>query len=169
MKLARKLTAALLLGIFAVMAGYAYMQFRQEVVLFDADFERARQVGLAWLGTMEAVWEREGPERVAELMDRADARAQRVKLRLLTLDESFTGAPRPPLNTAEMQVLETGGLVRVLRSDETGEWRDIYAPLTVNGTHPAAVSSQSLRRRWVMGSTRHSRSPPCTDCGPPTC
>ena len=37
MKVARRHTAALILGILVIMGGYAFLQVRHEVVLFEAD------------------------------------------------------------------------------------------------------------------------------------
>ena len=45
MKVARRHTVALIIGILIVMAGYAYMEVRHEIVLFEADFERTRRLG----------------------------------------------------------------------------------------------------------------------------
>ena len=52
MKLAVKLTSALVLGIVAVMAVYAAVQISNEVILSEADAHRARRNGLAWLGAI---------------------------------------------------------------------------------------------------------------------
>src|SRR5262245_60581247 len=100
MRLARKLNLLLILGVILVMAAFAYVETRQEVVLSDADRQRAQQIGLAWLGTLEAVWEREGGERAQQLVERANQRAAAVTVRLVGLDASVGYLPRPEL-TAE--------------------------------------------------------------------
>ncbi len=58
MKLAVKLSSALVLGIVAVMSVYAAVQISNEVMLSEADAQRARRNGLAWLGAIESVWAR---------------------------------------------------------------------------------------------------------------
>ncbi len=75
MKLAVKLTSALVLGIVAVMAIYAAVQISNEVVLSEADAHRAWRNGLAWLGAVESVWAREGEARARELIELSRRRA----------------------------------------------------------------------------------------------
>ena len=160
MRLAGKLTAALVLGILLVMAAYAYLEVQQEVVLFDADLQRARQVGLAWLSTIESVWVQEGPARVRDLVKLADARTGGIILRLLALDPSIDDLPRPDISAADLRMLTAGKMVRLVRHDGDHDWRHIYAPITVDGTHPVAVEViESLTRqhtfirmsRWGIG------------------
>src|SRR5262249_52203657 len=57
MRLAVKLTAALVFGIVCVMVLYAWVQISNEVRLSEADAYHARRSGLAWLGVIESVWE----------------------------------------------------------------------------------------------------------------
>jgi two-component system NtrC family sensor kinase len=140
MKLARKLNFALILGIVAVMATYAYLQVRQEVVLSEADRQRTRQLGLAWLGTLEAVWEQEGGMRAQELVERANQRAETVTVRLVGLDPTAGYLPRPDLAPEQLTILNNGQLVRFTRRDAAGDnWQHLLAPLTVNRSRPAAV------------------------------
>jgi two-component system, NtrC family, sensor kinase len=139
MKLARKLTVALVIGIVVVMVGYAYFQIRQEVVLSQADLKRAARIGLAWLGTIEAVWEHEGSERAYELAARATKRARDITLRIVPLDRADAAAGEL-LSAAERQRLLHKRVVRRIHTDEAGhEWRQIYAPLVVPGGEPTVV------------------------------
>jgi signal transduction histidine kinase len=137
MKLARKLTAALVIGIVVVMASYAYFQIRQEVVLSKADFQRAQRVALAWLGTMEAVWEHEGPARAHELAALAAHRARDIALRILTLDSAVS---ENELSAEERRILAGGQVVRRNRTDAAGNGqREIYVLLAVPGNDPTVV------------------------------
>lgn len=45
MKLARKLTLALVVGVLLVMAGHAWLQIRREVVILDADIAKNEKFG----------------------------------------------------------------------------------------------------------------------------
>ena len=69
MKLAGKLTVALVLGIFVVMAGYAYLQIRQEVVLYEADCERVKHLGHMMRITFEEIWRGHRPPRTERPLD----------------------------------------------------------------------------------------------------
>jgi two-component system NtrC family sensor kinase len=140
MRLARKLNILLILGIIVVMAAYAYVETRQEVVLYDADRQRAQQVALAWLGTLEAVWQQEGGRRAAELVERANQRASVVAVRLVSLDASTSYLPRADLTPEQFAALSENRLVRFVRQDEAGdEWQYFYKALNGEPAPPAAV------------------------------
>lgn len=139
MRLARKLNLLLILGVILVMAVYAYVETRQEVVLSDADRQRAQQIGLAWLGTLEAAWEHEGGPRTQEIVARANDRAQKVTVGLVGLDPSVSYLPRPNLAPEQFADLAAGKLVRFVQQDEHGEdWQYFYKALE-GGAHRAAA------------------------------
>jgi len=138
MRLARKLTLALVCGIIAVMGAYSAFQLRQEVGLSQADLQRAQRIGLAWLGTIEAVWEREGPARARELAERARERAHDITLQVLSLDASDVA--KEHLSADEQNTLQAGQPVRRIHVDDDGEeWRQIYVPLRVPGSERTIV------------------------------
>jgi len=140
MRLARKLNLLLILGVILVMAVYAYVETRQEIVLSDADRLRAQQVGLAWLGTLEAAWEHEGGRRTQEIVARANDRAQKVTVELVGLDPSASYLPRPDLTPEQFAELGDGKLVRFVRRDEHGEdWQYFYKALEGGAGRAAAV------------------------------
>ncbi len=135
MKLARKLTVTLVVGIVAVMACYAYFQIRQEVVLSTADLQRAQRNGLAWLRTIEAVWEREGPARVHELIAHLPPPAQGIALRIVPL-----ASKNEVLSDEERRELLAGRVVRRVRRDDAGAaWREVFVKLTVPGSEAMIV------------------------------
>jgi len=140
MRLARKLTIALVCGILAVMALYAYFQLRQEVVLSEADLHRANRIGRAWLGTIRDVWRHEGPARAYELSQRANEAVEEVTIRLLPFSLA-TGEPKGlALSSEQRQTLAAGEAVRTIDQDQAGnKWLHIYAPLDVDGGQPAIV------------------------------
>jgi two-component system NtrC family sensor kinase len=140
MRLARKLNFLLILGIIMVMATYAYVQVRHEVVLYEADRVRTRQLAFAWIGTLEAVWEQEGGRRAQQLVERANQRAAAVTLRLVGLDPAAGYLPKSDLTPDQLAALRGDKVVRFTRQDAAGdEWQHIYAALTTGSSHPAAV------------------------------
>jgi two-component system NtrC family sensor kinase len=144
MRLARKLTIALVLGILGVMAAYAYFQLRQEVVLSQADLLRARRIGRAWLGTIQDVWKREGPARAYELAQRANEAVNEVTIRLLPFEDGAAAAL--PLSAAQRKALAAGEIVRTTGYDAAGkEWAHAYIALRIGGTHPAVVEYVEAR------------------------
>ncbi len=157
MKLATKLTATLILGIVVVMAAYAYVQIRQEVVLDEGALHRARHVALAWLGTIEAVWDFDGPRRAREVVQRGNERASEVNVQLVALDDTIEGLPRPALTTDQVQELRAGEVVRIMRQDQAGdEWRYFYGALSIGGAHPAAIEfAEPLRDQQTFIRMSH--------------
>src|SRR5205809_500230 len=140
MKLAVKLTIALVLGIVVVMAIYAWIQISNEVVLSEADAHRARRNGLAWLGAVESVWSREGEARARELIElsarRVGAREGAVRIISLAPD-----APdRPQLSGEEVRTLEAGGIVRrVIRDADGQDWIHAWADIRT-AAHPTGLA-----------------------------
>ncbi len=140
MRLARKLNLLLIFGVIMVMAAYAFVETRQEIVLSDADRLRTQQVALAWLGTLEAVWQQEGGRRAQELVARANERASIVTVRLVGLDGAPDYLPRPDLTSEQFAALANHQLVRFTQHDEHGEeWQYFYKSLEGEPPPPAAL------------------------------
>src|SRR5262245_36240688 len=121
MRLAAKLSITLVLGIVLVMAGYAYVQVSHEVVLHDADMNRAKRNGLAWLGVIESVWMNEGEARARKLIELSGKRAQikDVTMEVFPLDPG--AADREQLTPADFKTLEAGDIVRHIVRNADGE------------------------------------------------
>jgi two-component system NtrC family sensor kinase len=139
MKLAAKLTIALVLGIVAVMAIYAWVQISDEVVLSEGDAHRARRNGLGWLGTIESVWAREGEARARELMQlsarRAGAEADAFRIVSLAGDAS----DRLGLSADELRALASGEIVRRTVADAAGrDWQHVWAAIRT-AAQPTAI------------------------------
>jgi two-component system, NtrC family, sensor kinase len=137
MRLTVKLVIALVLGILGVMAVYAWVQISNEVLLSEGDAHRARRNGLAWLGTIESVWEREGEARARELIELSRRRvADDGALRVVPLDDT---SGQSELTSDEIRELMTGGVVRRVDRDASGqEWRRVYAAVGTAG-RPTAL------------------------------
>jgi two-component system, NtrC family, sensor kinase len=157
MKLARKLTMTLILGILAVMASYAYLQVRQEVVLFEADFERMRRLGRMMRVIIEAVWQTDGETRVRQLIDQANESEPEINIEVVSFDQLAGDPQRVPLSAADLNALAAGDTVRRVREDKAGQhWRESFVPLTIGTTRPAAIElRESLRREQTYIRTSH--------------
>src|SRR5437870_7270001 len=162
MKLAVKLTSALVLGIVAVMAIYAAVQISNEVVLSEADAHRAWRNGLAWLGAVESVWAREGDARARELIElsRRRAGAEGV-LRVCSLAPD---APdRAPLSAEDVRALEAGDVLRRVLADAEGqEWQHAWVavrtaaqPTAIEHVEPLAQERTFIRMSHlaIIGAT----------------
>jgi signal transduction histidine kinase len=156
MKLAAKLSLALLLGIVAVMAAYAYVQVSQEVVLHDADLSRARRNALAWLAAIESVWQREGEARARELI-RISARRARVAGATLSVVSLDPGAPdRPDLSPADWKTLGEGGIVRhIVKTADGADVLHAYAGIRTADRLIGLHTVEPLAAEQVYIRTNH--------------
>jgi signal transduction histidine kinase len=143
MKLARKLTLALLAGVLAVMAAYAYVEIRNEVVIIDADIAKHEKYGRGVAAALEAIWARDGEARAREILDIMDRNGPDViHLHWHWLDELKTHPPAT-LSLANLQELEGHNIVKQ-RQTEDGVWvRRIYVPISVPGGRPAVVEGEA--------------------------
>jgi two-component system, NtrC family, sensor kinase len=163
MKLAIKLTSALVLAIVAVMGLYAAVQISNEVVLSDADAQRARRNGLGWLGAIESVWAHEGEARAVEIMQASMQRAGAAAggLRVVPLSPGAPG--RPSLSDAEFRAIEAGQVVRREVTDADGrEWQYVWAairtaspPTAIEARQPSAEEQTFVRMSHlaILGAT----------------
>lgn len=158
MRLARKLTLALLAGVFAVMAGYAYVQIGREVVILDADIGKNEKFGRGVAAALEAIWATEGEARAREMVDIIDHNGPDVvRLRWHWLDE-LKAHPPPAVSLSDLQALEHRNVLR-FRQTAGGDWvRRIYVPMSVPGGRPAVIEAEeSLQseRRYIDMNRRH--------------
>ncbi len=157
MQVARRHTLALILGILAVMGGYAYLQVRHEVVLFEADFDRTRRLGRVMLVMLEELWKTEGEGRFRQVLQQADATVQELHVRAVSLPPPANDASAALLSAQDRQALGAGQIVRTLHETPAQEqWRYTYVPLTIAETHPAAIEiGESLQRQLSFIRTSH--------------
>ncbi len=151
MKLTRKLAFALVLGILIVMAGYAYLQVRREVTLFESDVETRDQRGEAFFLTLRLMWQSEGEERTRTLVaEIASALADHVETRWVRVDGTSAARPTVTLAPADRQAIAAGQIVRIVRRTDGGDLRRFaYIPMAAG--EPAVLEvSKSLRRELTF-------------------
>jgi signal transduction histidine kinase len=147
MRLARKLTLALVLAIFAVMAGNAYLQVRREVMLFEADLvEDQHIVGETLRNAVETVWQVADEAAARALIDRANQVWSGVRVRFVWLDAPPGDHDAPGVTPANLRTMPGGREPRVVRQAVNGEeQRFTYVPLKIPPARPAALElSQSV-------------------------
>jgi two-component system, NtrC family, sensor kinase len=139
MKLAVKLSSALVLGIVAVMSVYAAVQISNEVMLSEADAQRARRNGLAWLGAIESVWAREGEPRARELIELSALRSGTAEGFLRVVRLAPDAPDRPALSPDELRAVESGEVVRRVLPDAEGHpWQHGWVALRT-AKQPTAI------------------------------
>src|SRR5439155_910066 len=88
MKLARKLTLALVVGVLVIMAGYAWLQIRREVVIFDTELWKNEKFGHGAAAALAEIWAAEGEAKARQMLETIDRYGPGViRLRWLWLDE----------------------------------------------------------------------------------
>ena len=157
MRLARKLTIALTLGVLAVMCAYAYLQLRHEVTLFETDLPKHRKYGRGFAAAIRAVWLMEGEARARELVVEADQGNPELGVRWTWVDAAAESELRPKLDDAELARLRAGDVVAVRRLEDDGMMtRYTYTPVTIPNARPAAIEvAESLRREMTFVRTSH--------------
>ena len=132
MRLIRKLTAALVLGMCAVLVAFGYISARLEGMFFEGELRRHEEIVGRALGVPVAeAWRVSGAARALELIETADRNEPDLRIRWVWLD-SPAGDPFHPGP-------EPGGR-------RTLDWRDItYVPVQVPGSRAGGLEiSESL-------------------------
>ena len=121
MKLAKKLSLLLILGVLIVLAGFGYIRWQREVALFDGDMRRDhRLVGRALAVSLAEVWEDEGEDAARALLGRADANRADIKIRWVSLEPTPPAHLRPALDRARLEPLSRGEPVQIIASGASG-------------------------------------------------
>jgi signal transduction histidine kinase len=159
MKLASKLTLALICVMCVVLSLYGYLSVQRERALFASDMRRdellmGRALGLA----VAEMWRSDGAERALQLIEIENARPDGVRVRWVWLDAPPSDRHAPELPASELGELAAGKeVVRVL-DDEEHEERGrfyTYVPLPLAGPRVGALElSESLaeEKRYVRAS-----------------
>jgi signal transduction histidine kinase len=140
MKLARRLTLFLILGISLVMSLNAYLRVRQETAAIAADAVRDLRVlgrGLAY--AVEVIWRNEGQERAEKFVRELNLARDDVEIRWVDPgrpDDANLVAMTP----ADLERLAQGRVVHLVSHDESdGDRRYSYTPMSLGGRGPVAL------------------------------
>jgi signal transduction histidine kinase len=154
MKVARKLTLALVLGILAVMGGHAWYLVRQEVMLYENDVRPDRPRGHAFLLVVQRMWRTEGEQAVRNLVEEIGGMVTDVDARWVRTDVE-PGHPKYPRDPAALTASTSGEIATCIVTDDAGHTKR-YAYLPVERGHPLVLEvSESLRNEMAYVATTH--------------
>ena len=140
MKLVRKLTLALVLGISAVLVVNGWFRVRREVALFESDRVRDHKlIGLALGAAIVAVWRVDGEAQARATIAQANAREDKVRIR-------WVGLAALPHGDAALDAATAGEPVtRIVGGGAGPAVRRTEVPVTVDGVRRGALElSESL-------------------------
>ncbi len=143
MTVARKLTVVLVAGVASVMAAYAWVEIRHEVVILNADLVKNEKIGHGIAAAIADVWARHGEARARELVDLIDRESPDVlHVRWHRADD--LRAHPPPLDApGDIDALGRRN-VATLRHEPDGDWmRHLFVPMSVAGA-PSAVLEMTV-------------------------
>lgn len=156
MKLARKLTVALILGIFAVLLVQSISRVRREMGMFEADMRRdGRTMGRVLATAATEVWTTDGESHAKRLIEQVNESENQVQIRWVSLDAPAGDPTAPRLGKDVMGPLllgqDAGG--KLVAPDGT-EDLVTYAPMRAGGKQGAIELSESLQgqRRYVRAT-----------------
>ena len=141
MKLTRKLTAALILGILIVLAVNAALRVRREIALFERDSRRdSLLIGRMLAGSVERVWPSLGEAQALDLVEDANQRESAFRIRWVWLDGLM----------AELDETDRSALGKWELGPRTEPWQFLsengentalytYVPVSVPDGRPGAV------------------------------
>ncbi|MBI3770280.1 MAG: HAMP domain-containing histidine kinase [Deltaproteobacteria bacterium] len=161
MKLARKLTIALILGIFAVTGVSAYVRVTREIAFFETERRQLeRLLGRVLRASVEAVAQSQDETGAQDLVRHADDSVSDVRIRWVWLDGNEDGAEaRPAVPVDELSGLRHGRqIVRSQYHEGDEERRYAYIPISAPSGRAAALEiSESLQqqRSYLRTSVLH--------------
>jgi signal transduction histidine kinase len=155
MRIARKLTLGLILGILAVMAGHAWWQFHHEVVLYESDVRPKLPRGQAFLALMQSIWRSEGEQRVRELVEDAAGMLSNVQARWVRTDVEPGSFKYPRAPAAAARALETGRIATEVGHDAEGHIeRFAYLPVETGNPWMLEATEPLERERSYIETSR---------------
>ncbi|WP_434043618.1 MULTISPECIES: sensor histidine kinase [Sorangium] len=155
MKLARKLTLALVFGVFLVLALSAYAQIRREARIFENDVQRDHHtMARALAAAVMEVWRSEGTARALRLVEDANEREQQANIRWVWLDGQADEPHRPRLAPELLAPVAEGRAVVRRIPQKDADLLVTCVPVSVPGDRAGALElSESL-----AGARRYIRS-----------
>ena len=147
MRLAAKLTAALILGICGVTFAFAYLQLHREIGLFDRELAKdQRLLGNTLRDAVLQNWRTGGPDAAAALLRTANATGEGVRFRWVSFNERAAAANKPAVPTVALHLLHDDETRALIADDESGTARRYtYVGLQLPGDPLGALEvSESL-------------------------
>ncbi|AUX42344.1 histidine kinase [Sorangium cellulosum] len=147
MRLASKLTLALVFVMCAALSLYGYLSVRRERALFEADMRRDEHlIGIALRAAVVEIWRRDGMGEALRVLGEASEREDGVSFRWVWLDAPAGDRYAPALPADEIGELSRGNEVfRVQREDDRSGRFFTYAPVAVDPARVGAIEiSESL-------------------------
>lgn len=153
MKLARKLTLWLILGISAVLAVHFVLTIQREQAFLQADSQRhTRLLGRALVAIIAEVVRTDGEPKALELIDRANERDDSVSFRWVLLDPHEGEEHRPEVRLSRLRPVAEGQESVELQRIGDADRLVTYVPFRLTSGRPAAIEvGQSLaeKQRYV--------------------
>jgi two-component system NtrC family sensor kinase len=160
MRLARKLTIALLLGICAVLAVVAYDRVRREIALFESDIERdLRTMGKELEAAVTTLWDAVGKERALAFVEEVNDHKTHVTARWIWLDDRPEYAAGMPLAEEVLEPLRRGEQALSIDHQEAGVgFIRVYFPVEIEGRLLGAIElAESLEEEKAYLRTTITR------------
>jgi signal transduction histidine kinase len=156
MRLASKLTLALICVMCVVLSIYGYLSVRRERALFESDTRNDEHIIGSAIGPAVAeLWRRDGAEGAMQLIDTWSRRDDGVHIRWVWLDAPPGAAHAPSVPAAQLSELEAGSDVfRVVRSGDRDRFYT-YVPVAVEKPRVGAIElseSREEEERYVTES-----------------
>ncbi len=116
MRLAKRLGIALILGVFLVLAAFAYVRLEREVQLFDSDMRRDhRTLGETLAVAVAQTWESEGEDAALALVSRVSAARADVTARWVSLRPDAPARQRPAVDLQRLAGLNAAGFAHAVQ------------------------------------------------------
>ena len=147
MRLAAKLTAALILGICGVTFAFAYLQLHREIGLFDRELAKDQRIlGSTLRDAVLQNWSTGGSDAADALLRTANATGEGVRFRRVGLDSHTAASDRPAVPAAALELLRDDETRAITAADGTGAARRYtYVGLQLPGQPLGALEvSESL-------------------------
>ncbi len=159
MRLARKLTIALVASVLVVLGVHAYFAARTDVIYSERTLARdAHLTGHALSIAVAEIWRRDGEVRALQMIEDANEEDSHVRIRWVWLNarEDDPYAPRAPRAVLEPVALGS----EVTYRDTTSEGEEVvrtYVPAAIQRGRPGAIelsTSTALQRRYIAATVR---------------
>lgn len=145
MKLARKITFALVLLAFAVIAGLEAVEVRRELERSSVDMDHDhRLLGHSLGGSIAQAWALAGEAEALTLLSEANHFQEQVRLRWVWLDEGPNGLPPPGVPAELLPALRAGQDISQEDTDEPPGIMRSYTPVFIGERLGAIEISESL-------------------------